>query len=88
MEVTRGLSSATQSHSQALKDVQNRAGEVLGTLEAAAEAAGQIRGSLYNPSGWSSWVPYLICPGLSLVMGSYGLAPDAGRNLKLIVLGT
>lgn len=35
----------------------------------------------------SSWWPYLVCPAVTLVMGSYGLPPSVLRNMGLIALG-
>lgn len=35
----------------------------------------------------AAWWPYVICPAVSLVLGSYGLPPSMLRNLGLIAAG-
>lgn len=64
--------------------------DLLDTLEEVAVAAAIIEEANYSylrGFGLSSWVPYIISPIATLLLGSYGLAPSAFRNLGLIALG-
>lgn len=44
------------------------------------------KSSLYG-LGISHWMPYIIGPVATLLLGSYGLEPSATRNLGLVALG-
>src|SRR5690349_17697411 len=82
------LSGRLEHHADIVDQAQGRSDKLLNTLEEAAVSATAVRGSMFRPSGWTSWWPYVLCPTASLVMGSYGLPPSAFRNLALITLGT
>ncbi|KAF3801640.1 hypothetical protein GCG54_00014856 [Colletotrichum gloeosporioides] len=86
-ELTEDLSSHYEVHSEHLTDAQKKSEDILVTLDKMANSASDISGSFKGPSGWIKWVPYLICPTGTLLMGSYGLPPSAGRNLVLIGIG-
>lgn len=43
--------------------------------------------SYFGGSGLFKWVSYIVSPVVTLMLGSYGLAPSAMRNLGLVVLG-
>ncbi|GKT70894.1 nuclear membrane fusion protein kar5 [Colletotrichum tofieldiae] len=62
-------------------------GDLLETLDDMVASTSEVRGSLGYRSSWTSWLPYVICPAASLLMGSYGLPPSAVRNIGLIALG-
>lgn len=51
---------------------------------ATIEKASQSRWTLL---GLGNWVPYIVSPVATLLLGSYGLAPSATRNLGLVALG-
>lgn len=43
--------------------------------------------SYLGGSGLFKWVSYIVSPVVTLMLGSYGLAPSAMRNLGLVLLG-
>lgn len=86
-ELTEDLSSQYEVHSEHLTDAQKKSEDILVALDKMANSASDVSGSLKGPSSWMKWVPYLICPTGTLLMGSYGLPPSAGRNLVLIGIG-
>lgn len=43
--------------------------------------------SYFGGSGLFRWASYIVSPVVTLMLGSYGLAPSAMRNLGLVVLG-
>lgn len=43
--------------------------------------------SYFQGLGLSGWVPYIVSPIVTLLLGSYGLGPSAIRNLGLVALG-
>ncbi|WQF86175.1 Putative nuclear fusion protein Kar5 [Colletotrichum destructivum] len=85
--VTEDLSSKYESHTDNLDLAQRLSGSLLETLDDLVISTSDVRGSLSHRSSWTSWLPYLMCPAASLLMGSYGLPPSAVRNFGLIVLG-
>lgn len=49
-----------------------------------------LEGASLSYSGGSTlfkWFSYIVSPVVTLMLGSYGLAPSAMRNLGLVVLG-
>jgi hypothetical protein len=46
-----------------------------------------MQSSLLHKYSASTWWPYIICPAISLVLGSYGLPPSVFRNLMLTAVG-
>lgn len=43
--------------------------------------------SYFGGFGLVKWASYIVSPVVTLMLGSYGLAPSAMRNLGLIALG-
>ncbi|TQN72929.1 Nuclear fusion protein tht1, partial [Colletotrichum shisoi] len=87
LDVTEDLSSKYESHTDNLDLAQRLSGSLLETLDDMVISTSDVRGSLSRRSSWTGWLPYLMCPAASLLMGSYGLPPSAVRNFGLIVLG-
>ncbi len=83
ISITESLSTQYDGHSQLLNQAQNVTNEILGSLESVAA----VHGSGVLRQGSSGWWPHVICPTVSLVMGSYGLPPSVIRNLGLLALG-
>ncbi|OIW24396.1 hypothetical protein CONLIGDRAFT_718356 [Coniochaeta ligniaria NRRL 30616] len=81
------LASKHEDHAYLLRQASNITTELLDTLEEAASAATRIGKSVFDTSISGAWWPYMICPAVSLVMGSYGLPPSILRNLGLIAAG-
>ncbi len=86
LDIAENLSSKFNTHAYVLQQAHNLTNDILDTLEETATSATALQGSLLQYGG-SSWWPYIICPTVSLVMGSYGLPPSAFRNLGLFALG-
>ncbi|KAF9876037.1 hypothetical protein CkaCkLH20_06483 [Colletotrichum karsti] len=82
--LTENLSSKYESHTDQLTEAQEKSENLLGALDKMATSASDVRGSMKSSSSWLKWVPYLVCPTGTLLMGSYGLPPSAARNLMLI----
>lgn len=61
--------------------------DTLGEVAVSAAIIEEANHSYFRGFGVSSWVPYIISPVATLMLGSYGLAPSALRNLGLIALG-
>ncbi|ROW03518.1 hypothetical protein VSDG_01360 [Cytospora chrysosperma] len=84
------LSSKYDDHAYALIEAKNMTDDILDTLGEVAMSAAIIEEanhSYFRGLGVSSWIPYIISPVATLLLGSYGLAPSAFRNLGLIALG-
>lgn len=81
------ISSSYQEHGEKLRQAQRRADDILGTLDSAASSAVSLQSSVLGTFGFRGWWPYIYCPMVSLVMGSYGLPPSATRNIVLVGLG-
>lgn len=89
---TDGLLSKYDKHVSDINEAKNVTDEILQTLASVAASAAMIEDA--NRSRWSGlgsgvgyWVPYIIGPVATLLLGSYGLAPSAMRNLGLVALG-
>ncbi|RYP75784.1 hypothetical protein DL769_003740 [Monosporascus sp. CRB-8-3] len=87
VDVTEGLSTKYDDHTELLHRAQNVTSEILDTLEDTAASVSFIGDSFSKHDSASSWWPYIWCPAATLVMGSYGLPPSALRNLGLLALG-
>ncbi|KUI69619.1 Nuclear fusion protein KAR5 [Cytospora mali] len=88
--VADDLSSKYDDHTHALTEAKNMTDDVLDTLAEVAVSAAIIKEANYSyfqGLGISGWVPYIVSPVATLLLGSYGLAPSAFRNLGLIALG-
>ena len=84
------LSSKYDDHSYALSEAKNITEDILDTLGDVIVSAAIIEEanhSYFRGFGVSGWAPYIISPVATLLLGSYGLAPSAFRNLALIALG-
>lgn len=87
---TETLSAKHVEHANAITEAQNMTNEILETLEEVAGTAAMIEEadrSRWGGMGFGRWVPYIISPVATLLLGSYGLPPSALRNLGLVVLG-
>lgn len=88
--VTSDLLSTYSNHSRALDEAKNMTADLLITVAAVADNLAAIEdsrnSSLYD-LGISHWMPYIVSPIATLLLGSYGLAPSAIRNLSLVALG-
>lgn len=80
------LTNTYHHHSELLDQAQEKTEVILQTLNKASESASAVQSSIGTP-GWAGWWPFVVCPTLSLMMGSYGLPPSIFRNLGLIALG-
>ncbi|KDN72023.1 putative nuclear membrane fusion protein Kar5 [Colletotrichum sublineola] len=87
LDITEDLSSRYESHTEKLDLAQQISGGILETLDDMVISTSEVRNSLGHGASWTSWMPYIICPAASLLMGSYGLPPSATRNIGLILLG-
>ncbi|KAK3939063.1 nuclear fusion protein KAR5 [Diplogelasinospora grovesii] len=85
--VTETLSTTYKDHTHMLKQANNITNDILDALEETAATASSVNQSLFKDAASTSWWPYIVCPTVSLVMGSYGLPPSAFRNLGLLALG-
>ncbi|KAL1913279.1 hypothetical protein Sste5344_000827 [Sporothrix stenoceras] len=81
------LFSDFDAHSRLLVQANNMTNDMLDTLEATAAATSTIQNSFRGYREMGGWWPYIVCPALSLVMGSYGLPPSILRNIGLFTLG-
>ena len=78
--VTENLSSKYDAHAHVLVQAQNLTNDILDTLETSAHSASSIQDALTQHYGGRNWWPYIICPVVALVAGSYGLPPSAFRT--------
>ncbi|GAW14240.1 hypothetical protein ANO14919_036390 [Xylariales sp. No.14919] len=81
------LTSEYDVHTGLLQQAQDITNEILGKLEDTAASASTIGDTFLGQRAIASWWPYIWCPAVSLVMGSYGLNPSMLRNIGLIALG-
>lgn len=81
------LSSKYIAHEATLDHAQQRAQEISDKLTSAANSATAFQGYLSRGFGVAGWWPYIYCPAVSLLLGSYGLPPSAARNFLLIGIG-
>ena len=74
-------------HFHLLNQADNITEDILCALEQTVSLASDVNRSFFGAAASFGWWPYVLCPAASVVMGSYGLAPSAFRNLGLVVLG-
>lgn len=87
---TSGLLTTYAEHAQALEEAKNTTTDLLESVAAVTEKIGNlqdVRHSSLFGLGISHWVPYIVSPIATLLLGSYGLEPSAMRNLGLVALG-
>ncbi|KAI0113411.1 hypothetical protein F4814DRAFT_460520 [Daldinia grandis] len=87
INTTESLAVKYEDHASLLHQARNITNDILETLEDTAAEAANVGNSILKQSTVSSWWPYIWCPAVSLVLGSYGLPPSAMRNLALLTLG-
>lgn len=87
INVAEVLGEKYNAHTQLLHETQNMTNGILISLEETAGAASAINNAFTRQSFATSWWPYIWCPAVSLVLGSYGLPPSAIRNAALVALG-
>ncbi|KAG7140271.1 hypothetical protein HYQ45_002973 [Verticillium longisporum] len=81
------LATKYDDHVEMIEKAHSKAGDILDKLTEASASASTVHDSIRGSVGWMNWWPYIICPTVSLTMGSYGLPPSALRNLELVALG-
>ncbi|KAI0592947.1 hypothetical protein F4775DRAFT_580200 [Biscogniauxia sp. FL1348] len=86
IDMADNLSTKYNDHTGLLQQAQTMTIDILYTLEETAASATAVGDSFIKQSSAVLW-PYIWCPVVSLVMGSYGLPPSALRNLGLFTLG-
>lgn len=87
---THGLLSTYADHARALDEATNTTANLLETVVAVNDNIATMenaRISSLGGLGIGRWVPYIISPIATLLLGSYGLEPSATRNLGLVALG-
>ncbi|KAI1366945.1 hypothetical protein F5Y08DRAFT_300099 [Xylaria arbuscula] len=87
IEISDTLASEYDVHTNLLEQAQNITNEILDKLEDTAVSAAAMGDIFLGSHSLKSWWPYIWCPAVSLVVGSYGLAPSMLRNLGLLALG-
>jgi hypothetical protein len=85
--IAQNLSTKYEDHTNLLHQARNMTSEILDTLEDTAASAASVGDAFSRQTSSTFWWPYIWCPAVSLVMGSYGLPPSALRNLGLVALG-
>ncbi|KAK0641035.1 hypothetical protein B0T16DRAFT_357350 [Cercophora newfieldiana] len=80
------LATDFDGHNQKLQQATNTTNDLLDTLEETTDTAATLTKTL-SGFGSGSWLPYIFCPALTVVIGSYGLTPSALRNFLLGALG-
>ncbi|XEU95197.1 hypothetical protein FSHL1_000481 [Fusarium sambucinum] len=75
------------SHESRLEDALQKSSQVLDVLEATAASAAGLQGYMLGSLGFSGFWPYVVCPALSLALGSYRLQPSFARNIWLVGIG-
>ncbi|KAJ8129584.1 hypothetical protein O1611_g4048 [Lasiodiplodia mahajangana] len=87
IDISDTLTSKYDVHTGLLQQAQNITNDILDTLEETAASASDLGDSFSGQRSLASRWPYIWCPVVSLVMGSYGLPPSLLRNLGLLALG-
>lgn len=90
MTTTDSLYSKFEEQAYALDEARNMTNEILETLDGVVRSAVVIVEN--NRPRWGAFelgilMPYIVSPAATLLLGSYGLAPSALRNLGLVALG-
>ncbi|KAF5704501.1 nuclear membrane fusion kar5 [Fusarium mundagurra] len=86
-ELAEDLLVKYDNHESRLDKAFRKTGQVLDILDATAASASGLQSSVLSSFGLSGVWPYIICPFLSLAMGSYGLQPSLVRNIWLVGFG-
>ncbi|KAF6521978.1 hypothetical protein HZS61_013506 [Fusarium oxysporum f. sp. conglutinans] len=86
-ELAEDLLVKYDNHESRLDKAFRKTGQVLDILDATAASATGLQSSVFSSFGLSGVWPYIICPFLSLAMGSYGLQPSLVRNIWLVGFG-
>ena len=87
-ELADNLALKYGSHETRLDEALQKSNQVLDVLEETAASAAGLQGYMFNSLVSQLWPwPYVVCPVLSLMMGSYRLEPSAVRNLWLFGIG-
>ncbi|EXM23161.1 hypothetical protein V3481_010309 [Fusarium oxysporum f. sp. vasinfectum] len=86
-ELAEDLLVKYDNHESRLDKAFRKTGQVLNILDATAASATGLQSSVFSSFGLSGVWPYIICPFLSLAMGSYGLQPSLVRNIWLVGFG-
>ncbi|CAK7198575.1 hypothetical protein SEUCBS139899_001238 [Sporothrix eucalyptigena] len=76
-----------QDHAYFLAKAKTLTNDMLDTIEATVAATSTIQNMVWTYLGLASWWPYIVCPVISLIAGSYGLPPSILRNFGLLTLG-
>ncbi|KAK1827714.1 nuclear fusion protein KAR5 [Podospora conica] len=84
---TQHLASNHNIQAERVEQAFNITNELLDALEETATTASTLNKSFLSRAPSGTWWPHILCPVASLVLGSYGLAPSAFRNLGLLALG-
>ncbi|OTA92815.1 hypothetical protein M434DRAFT_31570 [Hypoxylon sp. CO27-5] len=87
IDMSEDLTTKYANHTDLLVLARNITNEILDTLEDTATSANYVGSAILKKSYIPSWWPYIWCPAVSIVLGSYGLPPSATRNVALLVLG-
>ncbi|PSR97420.1 hypothetical protein BD289DRAFT_384178 [Coniella lustricola] len=90
IQKTDTLSAKYDAHLYDINEAKNTTSEILEKLDGVMMSAATIAKasqSRWTLLGLGDWMPYIISPVATLLLGSYGLTPSATRNLGLVVLG-
>ncbi|KAI1356121.1 hypothetical protein F5Y01DRAFT_268572 [Xylaria sp. FL0043] len=87
VNISDDLASKYDVHTNLLQQAQNITNEILDKLEDTAASAAAVSNGFMRQHDLRSWWPYIWCPVVSLVVGSYGLPPSMLRNIGLLALG-
>ncbi|KAI0433739.1 hypothetical protein F5Y09DRAFT_298057 [Xylaria sp. FL1042] len=87
IDISDALAIKYDVHTDLLKQAQNITNEILDKLEDTAASAAAVGNIFMGQHSLKSWWPYIWCPVVSLVVGSYGLPPSMIRNIGLLALG-
>lgn len=76
------------SQQNRLERAQQTTKKILVALESISASSNSFHASFFGITGWTEGLwPYVVCPLVSLTVGSYGLPPSAQRNIVLLGLG-
>ncbi|KAI0973287.1 hypothetical protein F4678DRAFT_426348 [Xylaria arbuscula] len=87
VDISDTLAMSYDVHTDLLQQAQNITHEILDKLEDTAASAAAVGQIFTGQNFLKSWWPYIWCPVVSLVVGSYGLPPSILRNMGLLALG-
>ena len=84
-DLADGLSRKQQAQSDILDSAKNKTRAFMEQLNAVSQSIETFHKPIFESK--LDWWPYVACPAATLVLGSYGLAPSAVRNLALVGVG-